>query len=98
MWVIQGEVLIRLPDDAPVPPDSVKVEVPGDFRERPEAYRLGRRGVVRRSEPELRRERERAAQRKLTEDEVTLLKQAIADGRLGRPGPDTHGQGGDARA
>jgi hypothetical protein len=88
VFVIQDGLLIEVPDDAPRPPRSVVVELPDDFLVRPEAYRVRKRGIVRRAERELeqeeeeRRRAEAAAPAELTPAEIAKVKQAIADGRL----------------
>jgi|RhiMetdeSRZDD1v2_1073273.scaffolds.fasta_scaffold2405791_2 hypothetical protein len=86
MYVIQDGLLIQVPDDAPRPPRSVVVELPHDFHARPEAYQIRKRGIVRRPERELEVERQRAEEAataaELTPEEITRVKQAIAEGRL----------------
>jgi hypothetical protein len=76
MWVIQGDTLVELPDDAPVPPDSVPVEVPRGVREGRRGFRIeGRRLVVEDDAPE------RGVGR-LSREEVERVREALHDGRI----------------
>src|SRR6266540_4559279 len=86
-WVIQNEALVRLPDDAPLPSGSVPVEPPEDFLERPDAYRVQGRYLVRRSDEELERLRPRGDAVKLTQEEIIRLKQILAEQEAGRTAP-----------
>jgi hypothetical protein len=70
MWVIQNTILVRLPDDVPLPPHSRVVEVPPDFD--PREYRIDA-GALTRVE---RQPREQAE--KLTAEEVRQIKAALA--------------------
>jgi hypothetical protein len=86
MFIVHDGLLIELPDDAPRPPRSVVVDLPDDFLARPEAYRIRKRGIVRRPDRELleaeERRAEAAATAELTPEEIAKVKQAIVEGRL----------------
>ena len=75
MWVIQDRALVRLPDNAPVPPSSRVVEVPPDFN--PRDYRVENgalvKGVPARGTPT----------DKLTREEIVRLKAALSAGQFG---------------
>lgn len=76
MWMIQGESLVELPDDAPVPPGSVPVHVPRAVREGRHGFRIEKgRLVVDDDAPE------RGVGR-LSRDEVERLREALNDGRI----------------
>jgi len=82
MWVIQQDALVSLPDDVPVPTGSTRIDVPPDFGEQPEAYKLDGLRLVRRSEEEIRNAQSRMEQLTLTQDHIARIKRAIAEGRL----------------
>jgi hypothetical protein len=81
MWVIQGKRLVRLPDDAPVPPGSRTVEPPNGFEVHPENFEVKGHRVMAR--PRAKGEKkERMQGLKLTQDEIARVKKAIKEGRL----------------
>jgi hypothetical protein len=82
MWLIQDQHLVRLPDDVPVPPGSVQVEVPDDFLVQPEAYKVEENRIVRRSEKDMQALQQGRQALKLTQEEIARIKQAIAEGKL----------------
>ena len=82
MFVIQHQHLVRLPDNAPLPPDSIAVAVPADFLTSPESYKVTGNKIVRRSEQEIRRRQRRPEILKLTQKEIARIKQAISKGKL----------------
>lgn len=72
MWVMQNDVLLKLPDDAPLPPKSRVVEVPEDFQSRSARFRI-ENGELKRMPASL-----RVPDDKLTTDEVRQLKELLA--------------------
>lgn len=40
MWIIAGNAVMGLPDDAPVPPGCKRIALPEDFHEEPGRYRI----------------------------------------------------------
>lgn len=76
MWIIQNETLLSIPDDAPLPPNSVKVDPPADFKQNPLSYRIKGAGFIRSTsslpEPSPR----------LTPEEILTLKRAIERGDI----------------
>ena len=44
MWVIHQDILLSMPDAAPLPPNGKRVDLPDDFLANPRAYKVeGRR-------------------------------------------------------
>jgi hypothetical protein len=82
MWVIQNKLLLQVPDDVPVPPDSVVIELPEDFFADPRAYTETDKGVRRRSAKELKKLRERQEAGWLSRSEIAAIKAAIKAKRL----------------
>ena len=82
MWVIQHQGLLRLPDDVPLPPESVKVNLPSDFHQQPHAYKIEGNALVKRSFEELRNSQRPREILKLTQEEMATLKKAIAEGKF----------------
>lgn len=82
MWVIQGQHLVRLPDNAPIPSGSVRVDVPDDFSAQPEAYTIENGQIAKRSEKEIQMIRQQREAQKLSQQEIARIKKAIAEGRL----------------
>jgi len=82
MWVVHSGNLFRLPDDAPLPPGAVTVELPQDFFTSPELYKVEGAGLVKRSDEETRDLEKRLQEATLTGDDIARIKRAIADGRL----------------
>ena len=74
MWLIQNAVLIRFPDDVPVPPNSHVIEVPHDFD--PRDYRIESGALVKVERVP------RESPQKFTADEVRQIKAAIAANEL----------------
>jgi hypothetical protein len=84
MWIVQNGALVRMADDAPLPPGSRAVNVPDDFVAAPDAYKLEGDRLVPVPEKE-RPSRSKAGEAlKLTQEEIRILKAAIKDGRLER--------------
>ncbi len=82
MWVIQNQHLVRLPDDVPVPPGSVRVEVPEGFLARPEAFKVEGNHVRPRPKKEMKALQRSAEVVKLTQDDIARIKKAIAEGKI----------------
>lgn len=74
MWVIQGELLIRLPDGSPLPPGSIEVEPPPEFESDPGNF------VVRDGKLEKVQHKKTKSRLVLTQDEIGRIKKAIAKG------------------
>lgn len=79
MWVIQGEVMVSLPDGSPLPPGAIPVEPPAEFADDPRRFAV-RDGKLVAAEPA------KAVQKKpkleLTQAEIAKLKAAIKAGKL----------------
>jgi hypothetical protein len=82
MWVLQREAFLEIPDDAPVPPDSIVIEVTDEFLDEPEAFEVTPGGLRRRPEHEVAELRAARGTDRLTADEVAAVKKAIEEGRL----------------
>ena len=76
MWVVQAGTLLSIPDDAPVPHGSSKIDVPDDFHRNPGGFTMKGNELVRRDEPRP------TSQSKLTAEEIERIKGAIAEGRI----------------
>jgi hypothetical protein len=88
MHVIQNGLVLTLPDDAPLPPDSTQVTLPEELAGRPEAFAVKGDRIVRRPKREIASIARPAKAEGLTQEEIAVLKKAIADGRLdGGPQP-----------
>jgi len=84
MWIIQNQLLLGLPDDVPIPRNSIKVHLPSDYHQGPHLYKIEGGELVKRSAKEL-KALQRAptkASLALTQDEIAKLKKAIAEGKL----------------
>ena len=77
MWVIHGDILLSMPDTAPLPPNGKRVDLPDDFRANPRAYKIEGGAIVKRTTADM-----KPAQPKpiLTADEVDRVRAAIAKG------------------
>jgi hypothetical protein len=76
MWVIQGDILVSLPDGAPVPAGSTQAALPPGFHENPHGFTVQDGAVV----PFERPIREPLLQ--LTQSEIARIKAAIEAGLL----------------
>jgi DNA-directed RNA polymerase subunit F len=76
MWIIQNGHVLSISDGGPLPPGSAPVELPSDFLEYPERYKVEYDKIVPRSKAELKAAAKRKAL-KLTQDEIQKIKQAI---------------------
>lgn len=79
MWIIQNDSLLSIPDDAPMPPNSAKVELPEDFKKNPTLYRIHgsklERGKPTKASPA-------SAHARLTREDIAKLKKAIERGDI----------------
>jgi hypothetical protein len=82
MWIIQNQGLLRLPDDVPLPPNSKKVQLHGEFEQQPHLYRLKGNTVVKLGAKELKRHEAPRETLKLTLGEIAQLRKALAAGKL----------------
>lgn len=84
MWVIQGELLLRLPDGAPLPPGSKPVEPPEGFHKDPRGYGVkdGKLVEVKRPERKAEAKSKRANDMQLTPAEIAKIRAAIKAGKL----------------
>ncbi len=81
MWIIQKDVLLHLPDDVPLPPNSRVVDVPEDLRRDPRQFRIENGALVRAGYTP------RVPDDKLTSDEIRQLKQMLASPATESPSP-----------
>jgi len=72
MWVMQNDVLMELPDDVPMPPNSKKVDVPDEFLVAPRHFRVRDGALV--HEP-----RKTEPLPKFTLAEIAFLKQLVTN-------------------
>ena len=79
MWVIQKDVLLRLPDDAPIPPDSRTVSVPADLKRNVSRLRVENGEVITVDRPQ------RTVEERLTREDVVALKKLLARERTETP-------------
>jgi hypothetical protein len=71
MWIVQNDVMMEVPDDVPLPPNSKRIDVPAEFLASPRDFRLHEGALL--HEP-----RKVEPPPKLTRDEIVLLKQLVA--------------------
>ena len=77
MWVIHQDILLSMPDAAPLPPNSTRVDVPNDFLANPRAYKVEGGAIVKRAPTEMKTSKPNAM---LTADEVLRVRAAIEKG------------------
>ncbi len=82
MHVIQHGHVVTLPDDVPLPAGSVRLEPPEEYLERPERFVVAGDELVRRADDELPQPASDEPALELTQDEVRVLKEAVAGGAL----------------
>ncbi len=75
MWVIYGDLLYSVPDDAPVPRGATAVEPPTDFLDDPTGWTIRDGGFAK-------LKAKRAAPSGLSAADVDKIKAAIAAGKL----------------
>ena len=71
MWIMQNDVMMEIPDDVPMPPNSKKVEVPEAFLASPRDFRVKEGALL--HEP-----RKVELRPQFTRDEIAFLKQIVA--------------------
>ncbi len=74
MWIEQNGVLMELPDDLPMPPNSRAVKVPEGFASNPQNFRFEKGKLVRAPQPK----REQAP--RFTDEEIVQMKDALQRG------------------
>ncbi len=74
MWIVQNDVLMEIPDDLPMPPNSRAVKVPEGFASNPRDYRIDKGKLVRAPRPK----REEAP--RFTNEEIVQIKDALQRG------------------
>lgn len=79
MWLIRDKALMQLPDGAGIPPGFKQVVPPQDFEANPGNYRIGDGKISALSKKEL---AARPSGLSLTQDEIAILKRAIAKGTI----------------
>jgi len=77
MWIIRDNTLISMPDTAPLPPNSTRVDVPNDFLANPRAYKVEGGAIVKRAPTEIKISKPKPI---LTADEVLRVRAAIEKG------------------
>jgi hypothetical protein len=82
MWIIQGDVLLSLPDGAPIPPGSTKVEPPADFRDDPRRYVIEAGKFILNRKARNAARPNRRAETQLTAEEVAKVRAAIKAGKI----------------
>jgi hypothetical protein len=84
MWVIQGDVLVSLPDGAPVPPGSKRIEPPAAFHNDPRGYGVkdGKLVEIKRPERNAAARSKRGTEAQLTPAEITKIRAAIKAGKI----------------
>ena len=76
MWIIQNDLIMRIPDDAPLPPNSVKFRPSAEFLKDPASFAI-KAGKLAKIEHKPRGKTDR-----LTADDVARIKAAIKAGRI----------------
>lgn len=84
MWVIQGDVLVRLPDGAPLPPRSKRIEPPEGFHVDPRGYAVqdGKIVEVKRPAPTAAAKSKAGGAAQFTAAEVAKIRAAIKAGKI----------------
>jgi hypothetical protein len=75
MWIIQRDTLMSIPDDAPLPPESLEVQLPKDFLDSPEGY-VVKDGKL------IKSKRKPTRPKGLTAEDIAKIKAAIKAGTL----------------
>lgn len=76
MWVIQGEIMISLPDGAPLPPGSTPVDLPAGFESDPRGFVIQDGKLLPFERPQ------RKPKLKLSQKDIARIKAAIKAGIL----------------
>ena len=79
MWVIHENILLSMPDAAPLPPNGKQVDLPDDFLANPHAYKVEGGAIVKRAPTEMKTSKPNAM---LTADEVLRVRAAIEKGAI----------------
>jgi hypothetical protein len=84
MWVIQGDVLVSLPDGAPLPPGSKRIVPPDAFNADPRGYQLkdGKLVEVKRPAPKAAGKSKAGGAAQFTAAEVAKIRAAIKAGKI----------------
>jgi hypothetical protein len=84
MWVIQGDVLVSLPDGAPLPPGSKRIEPPAGFYDDPRGYGVkdGELVEIKRPERKADARSKRGAEAQLSPAEIAKFRAAIKAGKI----------------
>ena len=84
MWVIQGDVLVSLPDGAPIPPGSKRVAPPAGFHEDPRGYGVkdGKLVEIKRPERKAAARSKRGDEGQLSLNEIAKIRAAIKAGKI----------------
>jgi len=77
MWVIHEDILLSIPDTAPLPPNGKRVDLPGDFLTNPRAYKIEGGAIVKRTPTDVKASKPKPI---LTADEVLRVRAAIEKG------------------
>jgi hypothetical protein len=77
MWVIHQDILLSMPDAAPLPPNGKRVDLPDDFLANPRAYKIEGGAIVKRVPTEMKTSKPKPI---LTADEVLRVRAAIEKG------------------
>ena len=75
MWVIHQDILLSMPDAAPLPPNGKRVDLPDDFLANPRAYKVEGGAIVKRAPTDIKKPKPT-----LTADEVLRVRAAIEKG------------------
>ena len=77
MWVIHQDILLSMPDTAPLPPNGKRVDLPDDFLVNPRAYKIEGGAIVRRTPADNKPSKPKPI---LTAEEVQRVRAAIEKG------------------
>ena len=77
MWVIHENILLSMPDAAPLPPNGKQVDLPDDFLANPHAYKVEGGAIVKRAPTDIKKPKPTPS---LTADEVLRVRAAIEKG------------------
>ena len=77
MWVIHEDILLSMPDTAPLPPNGKRVDLPDDFLANPRTYKIEGGAIVKRAPTDIKKPTP-----SLTADEVLRVRAAIEKGAI----------------
>ena len=77
MWVIHEDILLSMPDTAPLPPNGKRVDLPDDFLANPRVYKIEGGAIVKRAPADVKASKPKPI---LTADEVLRVRAAIEKG------------------